>query len=312
MNNEPDHKHLYGESGLPPGSLEQDYSEMPTPADDGVEIGRALEEVGFKPEMQHNDLFREYYRKVTTGPGANWDPYRRARFTLQTMNRAGCIEWPVKPAQTPVAGPDKQPEKSAAEIEKLLDRELSRPRFSRPFTNLPASTELFEDYKVLTKSEIKDNLIVMLSVLGLVIVTGIGVYFAVRYNKPAIGASAGGGVVVIGMAVASRLGRLWHNRFSRTYSWIRILVCMALLFTKVAWNAASSAYSQFVGLFGDCVSGRVFGLCLCLVLTAMTIITHLKLNRTYDPSAGKTLGWVEALCLTFAVGAFLFSATVGK
>lgn len=35
--------------------------------------------------MQHNDLFKEYYRKVATGPGIDWKPYRRARFTLQVM-----------------------------------------------------------------------------------------------------------------------------------------------------------------------------------------------------------------------------------
>lgn len=314
MNTDSEHKPLYGESGLPAGSLEPGYTEKPTsaPTDDSAEIGRALEEAGFLPEMQRNKLFAEYYRKVATGPGTDWDPYRRARFTLQVMNRAGCIEWPVKPPATAVSTPDSNPERSAAEINELLDRELSRPRFSRPFTYPPESPELFDDYNVLTKSELKDNLIVMLSILGLVILTGIGVYFAILYSRPAIGAAAGGGAVVVGMAVASRLGRMWHNRFTKTYSWVRILVCAALLFTKVAWNAASSAYSQFTDLFGDIVSGRIFGLILCLILTVMTIVTHLKLNRTYSPSAGKTLGWVEALCLTFAVGAFLFSATAGK
>lgn len=311
---EPDHNHLYGESGLPAGSLDPDYEEeTPTvSSDDNIEIGRALEESGFMPEMQRNDLFKEYYMKVATGPGINWDAYRRARFTLQIMNKAGCIEWPVKPPPSATGLPDKHPEKTATEINRLLDRELSRPQFSRPFTAPTESSELFEDYKVLTKSEIRDNLIVILSVLGIVILTGIGVFFAVRYRQPAIGATAGGGALAVGMAVASRLGRRWHNRFSKTYIWTRLSVCLTIIFTKGAWNAASSAYSQFIELFGNITSARIFGLTLCLLLSLMTILTHLKLNRTYNPSSGKTLGWVEALCLTFAVGAFLFSATAGK
>ena len=314
MNTDSDHTPLYGESGLPAGSLESCYVENTPPAmtDDNAEIGRALEESGFLPEMQHNDLFKEYYRKVATGPGIDWKPYRRARFTLQAMNRQGCIEWPVQPPATAIATPDSNPEKSVAAMNELLDRELSRPRFSRPLIDSSQSPELFADYKVLSKSEIKDNLIVMLAVIGLVIVTGIGVYFAILYSRPAIGAAAGAGAVAVGIAVATRMGRLWHNRFTKTYSLVRMLVCAAILFSKVAWNAASSAYSQFIDLFGEILSGRIFGLVLCLILTAMTIITNLKLNRTYSPSAGKTLGWVEALCLTFAVGAFLFSATAGK
>lgn len=314
MNTDSDHTPLYGESGLPAGSLESCYVENTPPAmtDDNTEIGRALEESGFLPEMQHNDLFKEYYRKVTTGPGIDWKPYRRARFTLQAMNRQGCIEWPVQPPATAIATPDSNPEKSVAAMNELLDRELSRPRFSRPIIDSSQSPELFADYKVLSKSEIKDNLIVMLAVIGLVIVTGIGVYFAILYSRPAIGAAAGGGAVAVGIAVATRMGRLWHNRFTKTYLLVRMLVCAAILFSKVAWNAASSAYSQFIDLFGEILSGRIFGLVLCLILTVMTIITNLKLNRTYSPSAGKTLGWVEALCLTFAVGAFLFSATAGK
>lgn len=314
MNTDSDHTPLYGESGLPAGSLESCYVENTPPAmtDDNTEIGRALEESGFLPEMQHNDLFKEYYRKVATGPGVDWKPYRRARFTLQAMNRQGCIEWPVQPPATAIATPDSNSEKSVAAMNELLDRELARPRFSRPLIDSSQSPELFADYKVLSKSEIKDNLIVMLAVIGLVIVTGIGVYFAILYSRPAIGAAAGGGAVAVGIAVATRMGRLWHNRFTKTYSLVRMLVCAAILFSKVAWNAASSAYSQFIDLFGEILSGRIFGLVLCLILIVMTIITNLKLNRTYSPSAGKTLGWVEALCLTFAVGAFLFSATAGK
>lgn len=310
----PEHNHLYGESGLDAESLEPDYSGATASeaSDDSAEIGCALEEAGFDPVMQHNDLFLEYYRRVATGPGVDWDAYRRARFTLQTMNRAGCIEWPVKTPDTALSKPDGHPEKTAAAINELLDRELSKPRFSRPYAGASEPAELFDDYRVLSKSEIRDNLIVALSVAGLVAVTGVGVYFAVRYREPAIGATAGGGAIAVGVAVASRLARMWHSRFSKPYSWARILGCLALLFTKTAWNAASSAYSQFAALFGDIVSGRIFGLCLCLALTAMAVITHVKLNRTYTPSAGKTLGWIEALCLTFAIGAFLFSATAGK
>ena len=46
--------------------------------------------------MEKDPLFREYISKVAEGPGTDWEPYRQACFALQTMNRCGVIDWPMK------------------------------------------------------------------------------------------------------------------------------------------------------------------------------------------------------------------------
>lgn len=281
------HTH-FGESGLTHEDFEE-FIVKPECADDvQTTIIAAVMKLGFEPDITQSALFRKYYRMVSDGPGKTWTPARRAAFALQTMNRMGVIEWPKS-----AGGPKDEP---AHEV---------RPPAPAPQED---GAKVLFGYRRLSPSEIKDNLTVAAAVLGVVLLAAGGVVLGVVLGSPGTAAGTGGIAVAAFCAVAARLGRRWHTRFTRRYNIARLLVCLALLFSGAAWLAAKDTWSALSSSLGAEIPICTFGLSLFGLMTLMAVGAHIKLCRTDDPRTAKTLGWIEALSVVFAIGSFLFIA----
>ncbi len=290
----------FGESGLQKEDFDEFIVKPESKDDNQKQISTSVVNLGFEPEITQSALFRKYYQMVSEGPGRDWNPERRVAFTLQTMNRMGVIEWPDRPATPGTDG-----SASNALKEKTVPaHEIQPPTHAQQ----EAYTKDVFGYQRLTKAEIKDNLIVASAVLGVVLLAAIGIAAGVAFGSPATGAGIGGIAVAAFCAVAARLGRLWHTRFTRRYRIVRLLICLALLFSGTAWFAAKNTWSIISSISGIGIPLRPFGLCLFGLLMVMAVAAHIKLCHTDDPRTARTLGWIEALSVVFAIGSFLFIA----
>lgn len=285
----------FGESGLRKEDIE-DFIVYPD-SDTEQEIVGSVVGHGFKAELSRDALFREYYRMVSEGPGKDWSPERRADFALQTMHRMGVIEWPAK---RPLGSSEKA--EHSEHSENSENSESSKTPPAQDFTK-----ELF-GYRPLSRDEIKDNLIVVAGVAGIVLLAAVGVTVGVATGSVATGAGIGGASVAVFCAAASRLASHWHTRFTRKYRLVRLLVCLTLLFSGTAWLAAKETWKVLCTLAGTEISIPSFGLSLFGLMAVIGVASHIKLCRIYDPRTAKTLGWLEALAAVFAIGALLFVA----
>lgn len=295
-----DRQESFGESGLRKEDIE-DF--IVNPARDTAaerDIVAAVEGHGFNAELSRDALFREYYRMVSEGPGRYWTPAHRASFALQTMHRMGVIEWPEKS----LYGRAERAERSArsAHSESSEHSESSKTPPAQDCTK-----ELF-GYRPLSRDEIKDNLIVVAGVAGIVLLAAVGVAVGVSTGSVATGAGIGGASVAVFCAAASRLASHWHTRFTRKYRLVRLLVCLTLLFSGTAWLAAKETWKVLCSMTGTEISIPAFGLSLFGLMAVIGVASHIKLCRSYDPRTAKSLGWLEALAAVFAIGALLFVA----
>lgn len=290
----------FGESGLQEEDFEEFIEKAKLADDDQEIINTSVIDLGFDTDITQSALFRKYYQMVSQGPGKDWNPERRVAFALQTMNRMGVIEWPDRPA----ARRSEESSSSALNEKNAPEHEIQTPSHAQQETY---TKEIF-GYQRLTSSEIKDNLVVASAVLGVVLLAAIGITAGVAFGSPATGAGIGGIAVAAFCAVAARLGRLWHSRFTRRYRIVRLLVCLVLLFSGTAWFTAKDAWSTLSRISGIEMSIRSFGLCLFGLMMIMAVGAHIKLCHTDDPRTAKTLGWIEALSMVFAIGSFLFIA----
>ena len=295
----------FGESGLRKEDIE-DFIVYPD-SDTEQEIVGSVVGHGFKAELSRDALFREYYRMVSEGPGRCWTPAHRASFALQTMHRMGVIEWPEKS----LYGRAERAKRSrSSEGPEHTEKSESSENFAPPRREPPAqdcTKELF-GYRPLSRDEIKDNLIVVAGVAGIVLLAAVGVTVDVATGSVATDAGIGGASVAVFCAAASRLASHWHTRFTRKYRLVRLLVCLTLLFSGTAWLAAKETWKVLCTLAGTEISIPSFGLSLFGLMAVIGVASHIKLCRIYDPRTAKTLGWLEALAAVFAIGALLFVA----
>lgn len=282
----------FGESGLRKEDIE-DFIVDPD-SDTEQEIVRSVEGHGFNAELSRDALFREYYRMVSEGPGKYWTPAHRASFALQTMHRMGVIEWPPNSLYG-------RAEKAA----RSAHSESSEHSKTPPAQD--CTKELF-GYRPLSRDEIKDNLIVVAGVAGIVLLAAVGVAVGVSTGSVATGAAIGGASVAVFCAAASRLASHWHTRFTRKYRLVRLLVCLTLLFSGTAWLAAKETWKVLCSMTGTEISIPAFGLSLFGLMAVIGVASHIKLCRSYDPRTAKSLGWLESLAAVFAIGALLFVA----
>ena len=235
-------------------------------------------DTGFEPGMVDDRLFQEYLKKVADGPGAGWEPYRQARFTLQTMNRCGVIDWPVRTAV------DTRDDTEKTDVSNQRDsQEKERPSETEneelaPHGNLTFELikDHFRDNRQLSVSEIKDNLIVCAGILGVVALAAAAVAIGVMLRSP--GAAAGGGAIP---------GPPVH---------------------KAAWVASRELWMLVYNTTQLAIPIPAFGVTVAIVLLLSAVWTHITLCRTSQPSKALFLGWLEGLELTFALGALMFGA----
>ncbi|MGN1265921.1 MAG: hypothetical protein ACI4UL_08900 [Muribaculaceae bacterium] len=303
---------VYGESGLTDDDMESmaDFrSEThvgPTPAasrhdqragaipDNLAEVAQALADSGVDAALIRDKIFIDVYNQVVQGPGRDWAAYRRARFTLQTMNRMGALGELI-PA-------DPQPSAPAVPKEKEAEKPLPKPK------NSPADEIAIFGYHHLDRSEIMDNLAIVGGVLGITLLAAVAMYLCVTYGNAAAMASTGTISLATIIAAVVRIASRWHQRFPLRYRMMRLVVCLSLLFSTAAWWAAKGAWMLACAISDITIDIPTFGVSLFGVLAAISIAAHLKLCRTYNPTKARILGWVEVVALTFAMGAFLFCA----
>lgn len=310
MKDKEEHKH-YGESGLSPDffdDYEAECTEEKVSWQNRQEIVRALTDAGFESTMEKNPLFREYLSKVAEGPGTGWEPYRQARFALQTMNRCGVIDRPVKNIMGVPAEKQEAPKSdTGSEIKDTTTGMASRPKRHKN-VGFEIFKDSFRDYHRLTLMEIKDNLIVVAGIFGVVLLAAASVAIGVALDKPAVGAGGGAISITAFIAVATRLAGKYHHRFGMPYRITRLVVCLALLFSKAAWAASRELWEWICSASGTDISPAGFGFSLSAILLMMAVWTHAALCRTDDPDRAGYLGWIEALAVTFALGALMFVA----
>lgn len=309
MKDKEEHKH-YGESGLSPDffdDYEAECTEEKVSWQNRQEIVRALTDAGFESTMEKNPLFREYLSKVAEGPGTGWEPYRQARFALQTMNRCGVIDWPKNDRAVPAETPKTAKTDHESEKKEPAPATMVRQR-RRSNIGFEIFKDYFRDYHRLTLMEIKDNLIVVAGIFGVVLLAAASVAIGVALDKPAVGAGGGAISITAFIAVATRLAGKYHHRFGMPYRITRLVVCLALLFSKAAWAASRELWEWICSASGTYISPAGFGVSLSAILLMMAVWTHAALCRTDDPDRAGYLGWIEALAVTFAIGALMFVA----
>ncbi|MGN0228853.1 MAG: hypothetical protein ACI4BH_03490 [Muribaculaceae bacterium] len=300
---------VYGESGLTDDDLErvvdcrsecqtsampdaprQDSNEAKLP-DDPTKVAQALADCGLDAALIWDKIFIDIYNQVVQGPGREWAPYRRARFTLETMNRMGALGV-VMPAKSHPAAP--------VIAEKKRDTPLPK--------NTPAEDIAIFGYHHLDRSEIMDNLAIVGGVLGITLLAAVAVYLCITFGSTAALTSTGTVSLAVIIAAVVRIAGRWHQRFPLRYRMTRLVVCLVLLLSTSAWWAAKGMWALACTLSGITIAIPTFGVSLFGVLAAISIGAHMKLYHTYNPSKAYILGWVEALALTFALGAFLLCA----
>ncbi len=292
-----DRQESFGESGLRKEDVEDFIVNSARDTDAERDIVAAVEGHGFNAELSRDALFREYYRMVAEGPGKYWTPAHRASFTLQTMHRMGVIEWP--------------PNSLYGRAEKAARSAHSAHSESSEHSKTPPAQDCTKElfgYRPLSRDEIKDNLIVVAGVGGIVLLAAVGVAVGVATGSVATGAGIGGASVAVFCAAASRLASHWHTRFTRKYRLARLLGCLTLLFSGTAWLAAKETWKLLCSMTGTEISIPAFGLSLFGLMAVIGVASHIKLCRSYDPRTAKSLGWLEALAAVFAIGALLFVA----
>lgn len=315
-NRTPDDSH-YGESGLSADCFDEDYSpdnDSCMAADTRMEIIRAILDAGFEPGMVDDRQFREYFDRVAKGPGSGWDPYRQARFALQTMNRCGVIDRPQRNGKD--NRKDNRKEEAHPDIsgpaagEKQSHRSESEVRERPPHGNLTLELlkDYFSDYHRLSADEIKDNLIVVGGILAIVALAAVSVAVGVALSSPAVGAGGGAISVAAFVAVASRLAGRYHHRFGLPYRILRLVICLALLFTRASWVATRELWMLVYETTRLAFPIPAFGVTVAVILLLSSVWTHITLCRTSLPSKALFLGWLEALEVTFALGALMFGA----
>lgn len=262
-----------------------------------IAIAQALMECGQNPDMLQNPIFIKYYNQVAEGPGREWPIERRVGFVIQTMNRMGALEIGTESQHISGNLPNRQ------------RPDISEPTQANCNPREPKQEDLaIFGYHHLDKQEIIDNLIIVGGVLVITILAVSVTYLCIILNVPK--ASAGIGTISLAAIIASvvRLARKWHQRFTFKYRMVRLIVCMALLFSTAAWHVAKSAWQFACYLTNSNISIPKFGVSMFGLLSVISLLSRIKLCRVYDPRHARFLGWIEALALTFAIGAFLFCA----
>jgi len=261
-------------------------------SDDDAIISRALADNGLDPDLRHTCEFIVYYNQVAQGPGLHWNPERRVRFTLQTLNRMGALE---REAETRPLDP--------------LVSEVSPPRLSRnkPDVSGPDDLAVF-GYHHLDRREITDNLVIMGGILGITLLAAGATYLSVSLDNPRASGTVGGISLAAIIAAIVRFAGKWHHRFPLRYRMVRLAVCMALLFSTAAWHMARGAWQIICSIAKTTIDIPAFGMSMFAVSGIISLLSHLALCRTFRPDHARILGWIEALSLTCAIGAFLFCA----
>lgn len=259
--------------------------------DNSIEIAKVLAECGLDSDVLQNPIFVKSYNRVATGPGRNWAPERRTKFTLQTMNRMGASD----------RVHTESPNLSVPDVQEPTVEEPSR-------GNNPADDLAFWGYHYLDRNEIIGNLTILGGILIIVLLAAGATYLCVSFNFSKGSAVAGTISLAAISAAVIRLAGKWHQRFPFRYRMVRLVVCMALLFSTAAWWAVKSVWLMACYVSDTTINILPFGLSLFGVLSIVSLVSHLKLCYTYEPRRARLLGWIEALALTFAIGAFLFCA----
>lgn len=296
---------IYGESGLDSEFFaEHDEQERPVENPDGIK--EALKDMELDETISDSPLFKEYYEMISAGPGKDWDSYRRAKLTIQTMNRAGCIDLaPLKRKVEPVSSAPRADASHEEEIREKVDNVTSAGDVYLPKAG---TRDLFDDYNPLTSDEIKDNLMVAGGIAGVVALAALSVFFGVKTKKPGIAAAGGAFSVAAFIAVTARLAGHYHHRFKMKYRLTRLLVCLALIFSNSARFAVKEFWILLCRITDYDIPVIPFGMILTVTLLLMALWSYIALCRTFIPSRAKTIGWLSALSVTFAIGSFLFSA----
>lgn len=266
-----------------------------TCVEDEAAIARAISDCGQNSDMLHNPVFIQCYNQIAQGPGLDWPIERRVRFAIQTMNRMGALEINPESQHATPSHPDRQ-------LPNIPEHPLSN--------GVPRESEQDDlaifGYHHLDRHEIIGNLIIVGGVLGMTILAALATYLCITFNLPKV--SAGVGTISLAAVIASvvRLAQKWHHRFTFRYRMIRLVACMTLIFSTAAWHVAKGAWQLICYIADTDISIITFGMSMFGLLSIISLLSHLKLCHTYDPRRARILGWVEALALTFAIGAFLF------
>lgn len=309
-----DEDKVYGASGLTDEDLEfflsshEEARNIPNPAaspkeaesavtcvDDDTVIAQAISDCGQNFDMLHNPVFIQSYNQIAQGPGRGWPIERRVRFAIQTMNRMGALEINPKSQNATPSHPNKP-------LPNIPEHPL--------LNGIPRESEQNDlaifGYHHLDRHEIIDNLIIVGGVLGMTILAALATYLCITFNVP--NAAAGVGTISLVAVIASvvRLAQKWHQRFTFRYRMMRLVACLALLFSTAAWHIAKSAWQLVCFIANADINIITFGMSMFGLLSIISLLSHLKLCHTYDPRGARILGWVEALAFTFAIGAFLF------
>lgn len=304
---------IHGTSGLTDEDLEFhlesriDVQVKPTPVadgqellpdtlpDDNDEIVRALIDCGMDSDLLKNPIFIKCYNQVADGPGRSWTPYRRTKFSLQTMNRAGALD--IVKSCRPNVSPNVPPKTERKSNVEYLSHN------NKHYNDL----DVF-GYRHLDRSEILGNLAVVGGVLCIVLLAIGATYLAISFHRPTATAATTTISLTAIIAAVIRLAGKWNHRFPLRYRMTRLVVCMILLFSTAAWWTAKGAWLIACRIFETEIDEVSFGLSMFGVFVIISLVAHLKLCRTYEPGKARILGWIEVLTLTLAIGAFLFCA----
>lgn len=276
---------------IPNPAASQNEAESALTSVDDAAIAQAISDCGQNTDMLHNPVFIQIYNQIAQGPGRDWPVQRRVRFAIQTMNRMGALEINPESQHVSVSYRDRQAP--------------GFPEHPLPDGNTRDSGQdelAIFGYHHLDGHEIIDNLIIVGGVLGMTILAALATYLCITFNMPK--ASAGVGTISLAAVIASavRLARKWHQRFTFRYRIIRLVACIALLFSTAAWYVAKSAWQLVCYITNTDINVTTFGISMFGLLSIISLLSHIKLCHTYDPRRARILGWVEALALTFAIG----------
>lgn len=166
-------------------------------------------------------------------------------------------------------------------------------------------------FRQITADERRENLIIWLTgvtVIGLILGLAAVSYFVFDCKEASMGIGAGGcGVATLQLV---RVTRRWNRRFAVRFNVWRLFVCLTLLFSSAAYQAARGIVTGVCLLAGNeslytptAITGMI--LCTIAALTLKYAINHLPSEHFHR---APWMGWGISLLLTMTMGFFLSMA----
>lgn len=192
-------------------------------------------------------------------------------------------------------------------IKEVVERTTPPPTIQRP----TPSNKREPLFRQITADERRENLIIWLTgvaVIGLILGLAAVSYFVFDCKEASMGIGAGGGGVVTLQLV--RVTRRWNRRFAVRFNVWRLFVCLTLLFSSAAYQAARGVVTGVCLLAGNeslYAPTAITGMILCTI-AALTLKYAINLLPSEHFHRAPWIGWGISLLLTMAMGFFLSMA----